>query len=391
MTHYCTEALAALGGPRSTARISSIALAAACELRCGTGGKAPQDLLGDFTGLWRMFMPDLECAPFLEAVSRVEIPATLRSDREQYLSLQHSVPSFLVRDWLRRFGDEETVLLCQAINGPAPVTIRVNTLKCSVDECRAALQGESIESRPAPLAPSGLTLSKRINVQGVHAFKQGWFEMQDEGSQILSFLAGARPGMVVIDACAGGGGKSLHLAALMENRGSLIALDVDRAKLANFEERARRAGVTIARTVAAPPDADPNELRGVLADVVFVDAPCSGTGTLRRSPWLKLTLTEESVEPLMRIQRALLDHYAALVKPGGRLVYATCSLFERENQAVAAAFLSEHGEFASLAVRDAAGDAKLPPGDAAAGGYLELLPHRTGTDGFFAAVMIRKP
>lgn len=390
MTHYCTEAIAALGGQRTTTRVPSITLAAAYELRCGAGRKAPQDLLGDFAGLWRMFVPDLECAAFLEAVSRVEIPEALRSDRERFLSLSYSLPPFLLRDWLRRHGEEETLLLCQAINGPAPVTIRVNTLKCSVEECRAALQGEVIDSRPTLLAPSGLTLSKRINVQGVHAFKQGWFEMQDEGSQILSLLACARPGMVVIDACAGGGGKSLHLAALMENRGTLIAVDVDRAKLANFEERARRAGVTIARTVAAPPDADPDELRGVPADVVFVDAPCSGTGTLRRSPWLKLTMTEESVEPLTRIQRALLDRYAPLVKPGGRLVYATCSLLERENQAVAGAFLREHQEFAPLAVRDAAGDAILPPGDAA-GGYLELLPHRTGTDGFFGAVMVRKP
>jgi 16S rRNA (cytosine967-C5)-methyltransferase len=390
LAHYCMEAHAALGTGGSMTRVPSIALAAAYELRSGNGQKPPEDLLGDFAGLWRMSVPDIDCAAFLDALRRAEISEAVQRDREQLISLQHSIPLFLVRDWLRRFGEEETLLLCRAINEPAPVTIRVNTLKASVEECRAALKGEMIDARPTLLSPYGLTLAKRVNAQGMHAFKQGWFEMQDEGSQILSLLAGARPGMVVVDACAGGGGKSLHLAALMENRGTLIAVDVDRTKLTNFEERTRRAGVTIARTVAAPPDADPAELRGVLADVVFVDAPCSGTGTLRRSPWLKLGLSEESVEPLTRLQRALLDRYAPLVKPGGRLLYATCSLLERENQAVVSAFLRGHGEFTLLPVREAAGNAVLPPGDAA-GEYLELLPHKTGTDGFFGSVMVRKP
>jgi 16S rRNA (cytosine967-C5)-methyltransferase len=389
VTHYCTEAIATLGVQRSYARVPSITLAAAYELRCGTTLRTPQELLGDFAGLWRMSLPELDCSAFLNAVCRVEFPDSLRSDRERFLSLQHSLPAFLLRDWLRRYGEEEALLLCKAINGPAPVTVRVNTLKCSVDQCREALRAEGIDARPTLLSPAGLTLSKRINAQGVRAFKQGWFEMQDEGSQLLSLLAGPRPGMVVIDACAGGGGKSLHCAALMENRGTLIAVDVDRTKLTNFEERTRRAGVNIARTVAAPPDADPEELRGLQADVVFVDAPCSGTGTLRRSPWLKLSLSEESVEPLTRIQRALLDRYAPLVKPGGRLVYATCSLLERENQAISGAFLRGHQEFAPLPVREAAGNAALPAGDAACG-CLELLPHRTGTDGFFGAVMVRK-
>ena len=243
LTLYGTEAFTALKAPVNPARTPSIALAAAYELRCGPGMGDP---LADFSGLWRMFVPDVDCGAYLDAVRRAEIPEAVRADPERLLSLQHSIPLFLLRDWLTRFGHDETLLLCQSMNGPAPVTIRVNTLKCSVEECRIALEKEGITGRPTLLSHAGLTLAKRINAQGIQPFKQGWFEMQDEGSQLLSLLASVRPGMTVIDACAGGGGKSLHLAALMENRGTVIAVDVDRAKLTNFEERSRRAGVTIA-------------------------------------------------------------------------------------------------------------------------------------------------
>jgi 16S rRNA (cytosine967-C5)-methyltransferase len=389
LKYYCTEALAATGTHTRMAVLPSIMLAAAYELRCTQDPGTPAEIEGSYAGLWRMFVPDVGCPVFLDALTRVGIPEGMRADPEVFLSLQHSLPRFMVAEWLRRFGGEEAARLCEAMNRPAPVTLRVNTLKCTVEECRLALLREGIEGTPAPLAPSALILKKRINAQGLEAFRRGWFEMQDEGSQLIALVPGVRPGMTVIDACAGGGGKSLHLAALMANAGTIIAADADRSKLTKFEERARRAGVSIARSVAVPPDADPVELRTVAADVVLVDAPCSGSGTLRRSPWLKLALEERAMVSLTRLQRSLLDRYAALVKPGGRLVYATCSVLEAENRVVADAFLREHPLFEPLPLRAAVGAAfPVPPENPE--DALELLPHRNGTDGFFAVAMIRK-
>jgi 16S rRNA (cytosine967-C5)-methyltransferase len=209
--------------------------------------------------------------------------------------------------------------------------------------------------------------------------------MQDEGSQILSMLLEVRPGMTVLDACAGAGGKSLHIAAMMENRGKIIALDVDAKKLENLLVRSRRAGVTIAVEEVVAEEA---VFRAVPpADAVLIDAPCSGVGTFRRNPGAKLLCTEEYSISLSRRQSGLLERYAPSVRSGGRLVYSTCTLLRRENQEVVGEFLSLHPDFSLLS----AGDILLRqevscPGQET---YLELFPHRTGTDGYFAAVMVR--
>jgi 16S rRNA (cytosine967-C5)-methyltransferase len=209
--------------------------------------------------------------------------------------------------------------------------------------------------------------------------------MQDEGSQVLSMLLEARPGMTVLDACAGGGGKSLHIAAMMQNRGKIIALDVDAKKLENLVTRSRRAGVTIATAEVVPEDADSTAVPP--ADAVLIDAPCSGVGTFRRNPGAKLLCTEEYSLSLSRRQRALVERYAPSVRSGGRLVYSTCTLLRRENQDVVAEFLSLHPEFSLIS----AADILLRQGVRCPGQEtcLELLPHRTGTDGYFAAVMVR--
>jgi 16S rRNA (cytosine967-C5)-methyltransferase len=216
----------------------------------------------------------------------------------------------------------------------------------------------------------------------------GWFEMQDEGSQILSYLAGGAEGMTVLDACAGGGGKSLHMAALMKNRGRVIAADVDRKKLANFLERASRAGVSIAETVVVPEEGEVLPA-GLEADLVLVDAPCSGVGTFRRSPWLKRNLTEEASARYAAGQLRLLGFYARYVRPGGRLVYSTCTLLRRENRDLAEAFVAADPRFEELPVRDILAEAGVRV-DGGEGPSLELLPDRTGTDGFFGAVFRRR-
>jgi len=244
-----------------------------------------------------------------------------------------------------------------------------------------------IATSPTPLSPVGLVVEKRAPLESIQAFKDGWFEMQDEGSQLLSLLLQLRGGMTVVDACAGAGGKSLHMSAMMNNQGTVFALDVDQRRLRNLTTRAVRAGALNIRTVTLEGNGDPLHHLIGSADAVLVDAPCSGVGTYRRNPGLKLRFSAEKVEKLARKQRSLLEFYAPLVRAGGRLVYSTCTLLQQENEAVIENFLWRHDDFHVLSARDilAAAGVSLDMTEP----YLLLLPHKTHTDGFFAAVLER--
>jgi 16S rRNA (cytosine967-C5)-methyltransferase len=346
-------------------------------------GEATRDageLASDIGALWTTAVALTDCAAFIGSLRRAG-PDGGRAG----MAIRHSIPDFVAAEWLERFGADEAGALCAASNGLPPVAIRVNTLKGSPGQCRRALQEEGIVSRPGGLSPVGLLLSKRINARELHTFRRGLFEVQDEGSQVLSMLLEARPGMTVLDACAGAGGKSLHLAAIMQNRGKIVALDVDGKKVDNLIQRTRRAGVTILSASVVSPGSTPQVLP--VADAVLVDAPCSGVGTFRRNPGAKRLCTEEFSLSLAFAQRELLERYAVAVRTGGRLVYSTCTLLVRENQDVVAGFLSSHPDFSLLSAADILGRQGLRShgGDP----YLELLPHRTGTDGFFAAAMTR--
>jgi len=301
------------------------------------------------------------------------------------LAVRHSLPDFVAAEWARRFPPDEAEALCAASNAQPPLAIRVNTLKGSVASCTAALEKEGIAAAAGNFSPVALVLPRRINTASLRAFRDGLFEMQDEGSQAIAPLLDVRPGMAVLDACAGGGGKSLHLAALMENRGEITALDVDRTRLDRLRLRARRAGVSIVRSEVVRRGSP--ALRAGGYDAVLVDAPCSGTGTFRRNPWAKLACTEDASRSYALRQRELLRRYGVAVRPGGKLVYSTCTLLEAENRAVVEDFIALRPEFTLCD----AGGILTPLGvHAAAGGpWLELLPHRTGTDGYFAAVMVR--
>ena len=304
----------------------------------------------------------------------------------EQLALRYSIPREVTVEWVDRLGSADAESLCKASNAAPPVAIRVNTLLCSRQECRESLLLEGIESVPTPLSPVGLIFPKRTSVQALQTFRRGCFEMQDEGSQILSYLTQAQTGQAILDACAGAGGKTLHLAALMGNTGTLVATDGSRRRLDNLRERSRRAGATTIRV--SDPEEHGKPSPDVGYDTVLVDAPCSGTGTYRRNPWLKQTFTESMLEQMVQTQRGLLRRYAEAVKPGGRLVYATCSLLSRENEGQVEAFLRERPDFAvvpAAGILQAAGivvDMKSE--------FLELLPHRHGTDGFFGAVLARK-
>lgn len=307
---------------------------------------------------------------------------------EERFPIASALPDFLAARYLELYGaDAERA--AEAMNERAPLTARVNLLKGSREELVARLAEEGVDARPCPLSPFGLFLETRINAFSLPSFKEGWFELQDEGSQLLGMLVDAPPTRVV-DACAGAGGKTLQLAAQMKNRGDLHALDVDAKRMDALKKRARRAGVhnVRIRVIAADEAADAQlaEL-GPIADRVLVDAPCTGTGTFRRKPDARLRLTEEDVAMHVERQKVLLERFSALVKPGGRLIYGTCSILPEENEEVIADFLSRHPEYSVKPLSEL-----LEPEVAekvASGDFLRLAPHRHGTDGFFGAVLVR--
>lgn len=276
-----------------------------------------------------------------------------------------------------------------ALRDEAPVDLRVNSLAVDRDGALARLAADGLAATPTPLSPVGLRLPARTQLATQTAFREGLVEVQDEGSQLVSLLADARPGQAVCDYCAGAGGKTLALAAAMGNKGRLLALDVSAPRSERAAERLRRAGIhNVTRRLLGP--ANDRWLRRQAAgfDRVLVDAPCSGSGTWRRNPDAKWRLTADRIDEMTALQADILDRAARLVKPGGRLIYVTCSLLQVENETQVAAFLDRHPEFALLPVASlwaalCGGDC---PGD---GRMLRLTPAANGTDGFFCAILSR--
>ncbi|MDE1904238.1 MAG: RsmB/NOP family class I SAM-dependent RNA methyltransferase [Alphaproteobacteria bacterium] len=278
-----------------------------------------------------------------------------------------------------------------ALNGEASLDLRANLLKVKDrGEARIALKRDGVEAEITALSPLGLRLSERVPLGSIPAFKSGLLEVQDEGSQIAAQMADAKPGMRVVDFCAGAGGKTLALAASMRNKGHLIASDISSRRLERATERLRRAGASIVQRVPLKNARDPWVKKHKASfDRVFVDAPCTGTGTWRRNPDAKWRLTPEDLAELTALQAEILDSAARLVKPGGRLVYATCSLLREEDEEQVEKFLAAHADFTLLPAwrvwRDTIGG--KPPDK---GAMLRLTPARHGTDGFFVAILERK-
>jgi 16S rRNA (cytosine967-C5)-methyltransferase len=278
-----------------------------------------------------------------------------------------------------------------ALNTAAPIDLRVNLLKADRATARRALATEGILAEPTPWSPIGLRLTERAPLGGRAAFKDGLIEVQDEGSQITSLLVDARPGMRIVDFCAGAGGKTLALAAQMANRGKLVACDVSARRLEGAARRLRHAGVDNVERRVLTSERDKWVKRHAGGfDRVLVDAPCLGTGTWRRNPGDKWRVTLENLAGLIDRQRDILGSAARLVRPGGRLVYATCSLLHEENEAQAEALLAAQPGFS---VVPAAQVWHETIGGVAPGGdhYLRLTPARHGTDGFFVAIFERQP
>jgi 16S rRNA (cytosine967-C5)-methyltransferase len=275
-----------------------------------------------------------------------------------------------VPDWLDQFGEQElgarwsTIL--HSLNEKAPVDLRVNTLKSSRDKVRARLQTEEVETDFIDGVPTGLTLQERRNVFVTTAFKEGLFEVQDRASQLVAPLLQVEPGHRVIDACAGAGGKSLHIAALLQNKGKLIALDIHEWKLKELRTRASRAGVDVIETRLIESAKVIKRLEST-ADRLLLDVPCSGLGVLRRNPDSKWKLSMEEIKRLQALQVELLSSYCKMLKPGGIMVYATCSILPSENERQVENFLAAH------------------PGEWILQEQLRVDPDQGRGDGFFAA------
>jgi 16S rRNA (cytosine967-C5)-methyltransferase len=261
----------------------------------------------------------------------------------------------------------------------------VNTLKTTIEQCQEELKKQGIESTKTLLSPFGLNLTKRINVFSLSIFRDGWFEVQDEGSQLLPFLVDPKPNVKLLDVCAGAGGKTLEFSSLMKNRGEIFATDINRYRLEELRKRTKRAGVQNVRVQEIQTIEDLAEHYSLFFDIVFVDAPCSGIGTIRRNPGMKWMITEQTVQEVSEKQRSILHSAAQLVKPGGRLVYATCTMLRQENEGVVEEYLTLHKEFHLIDVNERIN--KWQNGLVASGSFFKLFPHLNGTDGFFCAVL----
>lgn len=305
--------------------------------------------------------------------------------------LRHNLPEWLAAPVRAQLGDEGFWSLVEALQQPAPLDLRVNVAKAKREEVQAELATHGIAAQPTRYSPWGLRVDGKPALNKAEAFTAGRIEVQDEGSQLLALLTEARRGEMVVDFCAGAGGKTLALGAMMRNSGRLYAFDVSGHRLDALKPRLARSGLSnvYPAQIAHERDDRIKRLAGKI-DRVLVDAPCSGLGTLRRNPDLKWRQSPQSVEELTVKQAAILASAARLVKPGGRLVYATCSLLAAENEEIAQAFSAGHPEFKTVPAAEVLARAQVEHSDdLVAGEHLRLWPHRHRTDGFFAAVWQR--
>lgn len=311
------------------------------------------------------------------------------TDLAENLSVKMSFPTWMVQRWLQRFGPGQTESLCNAINTIAPITVRTNVLRTTQEKLFKSLQSEVGDIWLTPVSPNGICFTNpRSAVPELIAFRMGWFQVQDEAAQLVTTLLEPRPGQKVLDACAGLGGKTGHMAQMMKNTGTIVAMDVEKSKLNKLSKDMDRQFISIVK----PCVHDLNQpLRGkpyAVYDRVFLDAPCSGMGVLRRNPDAKWRITREKLELYAKKQTLFLDNLAPAVKPGGILVYAVCTFEPEETDSVVDSFLESHPEFTLDPLPRNLVD--LNASLFSPQGYFRSFPHQHDMDGFFAARFIKK-
>lgn len=288
----------------------------------------------------------------------------------------------LYEDKLKNYFGDNFEVEMRAMLEPATLDLRVNNFLSSKDKAAASLEADKVKTTPTPHSPWGLRCESKAYLSKTKAFTKGWVEIQDEGSQLIAYMCGAKPGMQVLDYCAGGGGKTLALGSAMQRKGRIVAMDNDARRLERGRKRYKKAHIADIIEVRCLEDEKQRKWlkrQKEKFDIVLTDVPCSGTGTWRRNPDMRWCNFGPSLEELVETQADILERTAKLVKPGGRLVYATCSLLPDENEAQVEAFLKAHPEFEVQAVPKELGEP-----------YMRLTPHRHNTDGFFAAILVKK-
>lgn len=339
-------------------------------IEASMGKEVTPDNLWEFVGTW--FVLEEEKIPFWDEFKKLNSKEIFKRNHqatEKSFAIKESIP-----DWLDELGTKELGKMqwqteVEAMNNLAPTVIRVNTLKNDRKTLQKKLKSEGIETIVLPNYPHALQLVEKTNVFRTEAFRNGLFEIQDAGSQMIAPYLSVTPGMRVIDACAGAGGKTLHLSALTENKGQIFALDIHEWKLTELKKRAKRNGAQNFQTKLIDSTKVIKKMEKT-ADRLLIDAPCSGLGVLRRNPDAKWKLSLEFIETIKKEQEKILNDYSKLLKVGGAMVYATCSILESENQQQVQKFLANHSDFKLIREK-------------------KLLPSQSGFDGFYMAYIER--
>lgn len=320
---------------------------------------------------------------------RTDIPfPAMETDFAKYLSVSCSFPLWLVEKWLARYTKEETTAMCEAANEIPPITIRTNTLKITREKLEKALEPEVKTIEPTPYSPFGLRLTApKTPISQLEAFQNGWFQVQDEAAQIVSMLIAPKPGQKVLDACAGLGGKTAHLAQMMNNQGQIIALDNNSQKLQKLKHEMNRLGVQIVETCLFDLHHHPGNILSGQLDHVLLDAPCSGLGVIRRNPDIKWEESKKDLDGYQKRQILFLSNLVDLLKPGGRLTFAVCSTETEETDQVVESFLNHHPDFQLEDRREALPSTMIP--EIYHDSRLTTFPYRDSMDGFFS-VCFRK-
>jgi 16S rRNA (cytosine967-C5)-methyltransferase len=355
------------------------------SLEAAAGSAAPEALLAAAAmrvlGFSQRSLESLVDPDFAQRVRRFSmegLPPPARLD----------LPDWLWERLVVDYGEAETERIALGMLNAAPLDLRVNLACTSREDVQAQLAADGIAAQPTPYSPAGLRVVGKPAINRHPLFRDGRVEVQDEGSQLLAWLLGPRRGEMVADYCAGAGGKTLAIAMLMRGTGRVYAMDISARRLAALGPRATRAGVTNVHSIALSGENDARAKRlGGKIDRVLVDAPCSGFGTLRRNPDLKWRQTPQAIAELVQKQRSILSAAARLVRPGGRLVYATCSILTAENESVADDFAAAEPQFIPLSCDELFAAQRIP---LQAGAKMRLWPHAQGTDGFFAAAFERR-
>jgi len=309
-----------------------------------------------------------------------------KKDPVSAIAAQSSFPKWLIKRWLHRYGQKETAQLCDAVNAVPPITIRTNTLKTTRNKLLNSLKKEVEKIECTTYSPDGISFFKpNSSIPEIKSFKDGWFVVQDEAAQLVTLLLDARPGDTVLDACAGLGGKTGHIAQIMKNQGTIFAIDKNERKLSRLASEMKRLGISIITPLTCDLE-KPLDIKGVkLFDRILLDAPCSGMGVIRRNPDIKWATSKKNLGFLVKRQLLFLDNLAYLVKPSGILVYAVCSTEPEENEEVINNFLNKHTEFAIKNICDVQSfnhsyvvEGKI---------FLKTSPIHNNMDGFFAVCL----